>query len=222
MTALTGKVARIAVTAVTPTSSTDNAATLSSADDVTLSIDSTGKRHWVHNTTSLKLFEGASTANQKIGSVNYVEGIISLSTPGSTAATWTIDVETVTASYVGMGKAWTVNQTVDMRDHTSFSTSATDAQWRTVKPGLAGWTGTIERFAFLDPDSSTEVPGAAFFDRLIAGTETIVEFWTEFGTQNKLEGYAFVGSDGFAVAVDGDGSESVSLTGNGRLVLSTA
>ena len=123
---------------------------------------------------------------------------------------------------MGQGKSWSVNQTVDMRDQTTFSTTTGDSTWRTMKPGLAGWTATIDRFAFLDPDSSTEVPGAAFFDRLIAGTESIVEFWTEFDTQNKLEGYAYVDGDGFSVAVDGDGSESVSLTGNGPLYLSTA
>jgi hypothetical protein len=68
---------------------------------------------------------------------------------------------------------------------------------------------------------STDVPGAAFFDRLVAGTETIVELWTDYDTQNKLEGYAHISGDGFGSAVDGDGTESVSLTGNGLLALST-
>ena len=213
MAALTGKSARIAVTAATPTSSTDNAADLST-DGVTLPITSTGKRHWPNGTTSLVVAVGGTPTTDAF-SANYVSGIVTFSTPHSTSATYTIDVESLTASFVGQGQDWEASVNVDIRDHTAFSTGSTDAQWRTTKSGLSGGTVTINRFW-------GETTGPAFFDRLAAEQETIVELWTDFATQNKLEGFAWVSEDGFEVPIDGDAAESITLTINGQLYLSTA
>jgi len=213
MASLTGKVARIAVTAAAPTSSTDNAAVLST-DGVTLPITSTGKRHWPNNTTSLVVAVGG-TATTDAYTVNYVEGVVTFSTPHSTASTYTIDVETLTASFVGEGRDWSLRTDVDMRDHTAFSTGSTDTQWRTVKPGLAGGTVTINRFW-------GETTGPAFFDRLAANQDTIVELWTDHATRNKLEAFAWVSEDGFDVPLDGDAAEAITLTVNDQIYMSTA
>ena len=81
-------------------------------------------------------------------------------------------------------------------------------------PGITGGTVTIDRFAA----GST---GPAFFDRLAAGTETIVELWQDHATRNKLEGFAYVSGDGYTLPVAGDPGESVTLTLNGALSLTT-
>ena len=213
MAALTGKVARIRVTSATATSSTNNAADLST-DGVTLPITSTGKRHWPNNTTSLVVAIGG-TATTDDYSVNYVQGIVTFATAHSTSSVYTIDVESLSASYVGEGRNWTAETQTDMRDHTAFSTTTSDVTWRTMKPGLIGGTLSIDRFW-------GATTGPAFFDRLTAGTETIVELWTDQATRNKLEGFAYVSGDGFDVPVDADAGESVTLTLNGQLHRSTA
>lgn len=213
MAALTGKVARIAVTGSVASSSTDNAAELST-DGVTLPITSTGKRHWPNGTTSVKVAVGGTPTTDAFA-INPVSGIVTFSTPHSTASVYTIDVESLTASFVGLGKSWSVDVNNDMRDHTAFSTTTADVAWRTVEPGLNEGTVTIERFV----GSTT---GPAFFDRLAAETETIVELWQDSASRSKLEGYAYVSDDGFDVPVDGDAGESVTLTLNGNLYLSTA
>lgn len=212
MSSLTGKHGRVAVTAVTPSSSTDNAATLST-DGVTLSIDSTGKRHWPDGTTSLVVAIGGTPTTDDY-TADYVAGRVTFSTAHSTSATYTIDVESLTASFVGYTKSWEATINTDIRDQTVFSTSTADTQWRTHRPGLAGGTVSLERFV-------AETTGPAFFDRLAAGAQTIVELWTDYASATKLEGYAYVGEDGFALPVDGDATESVTLTLDKALSLST-
>ncbi len=141
-------------------------------------------------------------------------GQVTFSTAHSTGATYTIDVAAFTASFVGECQSWSASVNVDMRDHTVFSTSTSDAQWRTVAPGLAGGTVTLNRFW-------AATTGPAFFDRLAADARTVIELWADHDTRSKLEGYAFVGSDGFTVPVDGDAGEDVSLTLDGALNYTT-
>lgn len=212
MPTLTGKHARIAITSAVATSSTNNPATLST-DGLTLSIDSTGKRHWPQDTTSLVVAVGGTPTTDDY-TVNYVGGVVSFTTPHSTAAAYTIDVESLTASFVGNAKEWTVTSKMDLRDQTAFSTTTSDTVWRQYAVGLAGAEATIERFW-------GNTTGPAFFDRLAAGTQTIVELWQDYATRSKLEGYAYVGGDGFTVPVDGDPEETINLTFNGPLALST-
>jgi len=212
MASVTGKVARIAVTAAAATASTNNAADLST-DGQTLPITSTGRRHWPNDTTSLVVAIGG-TATTDAFTANYVQGIVSFSTPHSTASVYTIDVDYLTASFVGEGRDWEVQTDMDMRDHTVFSTTTADAQWRVVKPGLSGGTVSINRFW-------GETTGPAFFDRLAAQQDTIVELWIDHNTANKLEGFAWVDGDGFDIPVDGDVEEAVTLTFNGAIYNTT-
>ncbi len=210
MAALTGKVARIRITAATPVASTDNAATIAT-DGVTVSINSTALRHWsVAPTVAIN-----STATSDSFTSNLVSGVVTFSTPHSTADVYTLDVSALSGSYLGEGKNWSVQTSVDMRDRTVFSTSTADTAWRTVAPGLAGATVSIERFW-------GATTGPAFFDRIAAGQNTVVELWTDQATRHKLEGFAYVDGDGFTVPVDGDAGESVTLTVDGQLYLSTA
>jgi len=212
MASLTGRHGRVAVTSVTATSSTDNAAVLST-DGVTLTISSTGKRHWPQDTTSLVVAVGGTPTTDSF-TADYVAGVVSFTTPHSTSATYTIDVESFTASFVGYTKAWEATVDADIRDQTVFSTSTADTVWRSMTPGLIGGSVTLDRFI-------AETTGPAFFDRLAAGAQTVVELWQDYGTRSKLEGYAYVGEDGFELPVDGDAEESVTLTLDGALSLST-
>jgi hypothetical protein len=160
------------------------------------------------------VFEGAVNKTTDITDINYVQGKITLDTASSTSSTWTIDMEYLTSSYVGQGRSWTADVNTDILDVTAFSTSATDVQWRTVKPGLSEASVSIDRFW-------GESTGPAFFDRLAAGQETIVELWRDSTSRRKLEGWAYVAGDGFDVPYDDLASESVSLDIDGQLYTST-
>lgn len=184
-----------------------------STDGVTLTISSTGKRHWPQDTTSLVVAVGGTPTTDSF-TADYVAGVVSFTTPHSTSATYTIDVESFTASFVGYTKAWEATVDADIRDQTVFSTSTADTVWRSMTPGLIGGSVTLDRFI-------AETTGPAFFDRLAAGAQTVVELWQDYGTRSKLEGYAYVGEDGFELPVDGDAEESVTLTLDGALSLST-
>jgi len=210
MAALSGKVARIKATAATASASTNNAAAMST-DGQTLSITSTARRHWAAAPTVAI----GGTATTDSFATNLVQGVVTFTTPHSTASVYTLDVSALTASYVGEGRNWQVATETDMRDHTVFSTSTSDVQWRSVAPGLHGATVSIDRFW----GSTT---GPAFFDRMVANQDTVIELWTDQATRNKLEGYAYVDGDGFTVPVDGDAGEAVTLTVNGQLYRSTA
>ena len=214
MVAVTGKVARIRATAAAATSSTDNAATLST-DGVTLAIDSTARRHWNRATsTHIAVFEGATNRTTDIASINYVLGQVTLDTAHSTGSVWTIDCEYLTSSYVGEGREWTANIATDMLDQTTFSTTTSDVQWRTMKPGLSEANVSIERFW-------AGTTGPAFFDRLAASQDTVIELWRDQTSRQKLEGFAYVSADGFEVPIDESAAESVTLTVDGQLYNST-
>jgi hypothetical protein len=217
MAALSGKAARIRITSAAATSSTNNAATLST-DGVTLTIDSTAKRHWDRTlSTGLAVFQGAGdvTADLDATQTNYVQGIVSFSTPHSTAATYTIDVDAFTSSFLAFGRNWSADVTVDMGDVTTFSTTTGDPQWRSVQPNLSGAAVSIERLW----GSSTS---PAFFDRLNTEAALVVELVTDQSLTDKLEGYAYVSGDSFDVPVDGQESENVELMIDGQLYRSTA
>lgn len=214
MAAVTGKVARIRVTAATATSSTNNAATLST-NGLTLTIDSTSRRHWNRaSSTHVVVFEGAVNRTTDIAEINYVQGKVTFDTAHSTASAWTIDTEYLTSSYVGQGRNWSADVSVNMLDQTSFSTTTGDVQWRTTKPGLSEATVSIDRFW-------GETTGPAFFDRLASNQDTVVELWRDHASARKLEGFAYVSQDGFDVPIDESASEAVELTIDGQLYSST-
>jgi predicted secreted protein len=217
MAALSGKVAQIRLTAATATSSTDNAATLST-DGVTLTIDSTSLRHWNRaSSTHVQVFEAAVNRTTDIAEINYVQGKVTLDTAHSTGSVWTIDVETHTSSYLGAGREWELNTAIDMRDHTTFSTVSTaDAQWRTMRPGISGGDISISRFSLLGDSTS-----AAFMDRLELEQDTVVELIGNRATNRKFEAFAYVSDIGYASPVDGDVTEDVTLTVDGAIYQST-
>jgi hypothetical protein len=212
--AISGKAARIRYTAAAATSSTNNAATLST-DEVTLTINSSALRLWNNNNSSaLKIFEGATNRTTDIGIVRWPRGQLVLDQARSTAATWTIDVETYAASFLTGGKDWSLDVETNLLEDTSFSTSATDSKWRTMTPGLNGASASISRFAISDT-------GPPFTDRIIAGQNVIPEFVVDNSGGQRYLGYARVTRVSPSVDIDGLAEEGVDLVIDGPLYYST-
>ena len=216
---LVGGQARIKITGTTASSSTDNAATLSTSGLV-LSIDSTAKRHFNRATTThVKIFEDATNRTTDIASVNSVLGQVTLDQARSTSATWTMDVEHLPASYLGQANAWSIDVDVTMNDVTAFSTVASstgDIRFRKMLPGLAGADADLSRFAV------TGTTAAAFFDRLTSTQDLVLELVMDSNTRKKLEGFAYVSEDGYSAEIDGLAEEEVGFTFDDNVYLSTA
>ncbi len=223
MATVSGKAARIRYTSATATSSTDNACTRSTgagAANGYVQIDSTARRHWNrNNSTSIKLYVEAAGSTTLVGStqydVNFVWGRFDWRSGDPSTGTYTADVEFLTASYLGRAQAWTLDGEVDMLEDTSFSTSATDTQWRTFQPGLSQAEATLERFA------TTGTTGPLFFDRLNAGQDLLAELWLDSANRNKFEGFARVAGDGRATNIEELATEGVTLQFDDTLYYST-
>ena len=219
MATLVGGQARVKITGTTASSSTDNAATLSTSGLV-LTIDSTSKRHWNRaSSTHVVILEDATNRTTDIASINYVQGKVTLDQARSTSATWTIDVENLPASFVASAHAFTFDVDVEMLDITSFSTVASstgDIYWRDSTPGVAGATASLSRFA------AGGTTSAAFFDRLTSTQETVLELIMDSNTAAKFEGFAYVSEDGFSAAIEDLVEEEVGFTFDGTVYQSTA
>lgn len=214
---LVGGQARVKITGTTASSSTDNAATLSTSGLV-LSIDSTSKRHWNRaSSTHVVIFEGVTNRTSDIASINYVQGKVTLDQARSTSATWTVDVENMPGSYVASARAFSLDVDVDMNDITTFSTVASstgDIYWRSMLPGLAGAEASLSRFASL-------TTGPAFFDRLTSTQDTVLELVMDSNTAAKFEGFAYVSEEGFTSSIDDLAEEEVGFTFDGNVYQST-
>jgi hypothetical protein len=217
MAAISGKVSRIRVTSAAATNSTNEAATLST-DGVTLSIDSTAKRHWDRTSTMPSVFVSGATGsvNTDAKSINHVQGVVTFSTPHSTAATYTVDVDYLTSSYLAGGRNWSLDVNSNMIDVTAFSTSATDPKWRTYLPGLSDAEVSIERFYGAN---STAFP---FWDALNApSSNLIVELVPDNSAGERYEGFARVAGFSPSVEIDGTADEGVTLQVDGTLYYTT-
>ena len=212
MAAISGKVARIRHTATAATNSTNEASDLST-DGVTLSINSTAKRHWDRTSTALAIFVSGATGSDIIAdveSVNYVQGIVTFTTPHSTATTITIDVDYLTASYLAGGRNWSLTVDTNMLDVTAFSTSATDPKWRTFTPGLNAAGVSIERFY-------QESTAPVFWDALNAPSSNFIVELVPDGGGGRYEGFARVAQFSPSVEIDGTADEGVGLVFDGPL-----
>jgi len=216
MVSVSGKAGRVKITAAAATLSTNEAAVLST-DGVTLSITDTGKRAWSRTgTTRPDVFSGTTAVpSSQFTKVNKVQGIITFTTPHSTAPTYTVDISYHVSSFVGQTHEWSLDEETDMLDVTAFSTTTGVSSWRTFIPGLSQAEATLERFY-------GETTGPAFFDRLNTTQDLMLELWSDENTNAKLEGWAYVSGDGFAVSPSEADAESVTLQIDGQLYSSTA
>ena len=218
MAALSGKTAKIRITSIGGTASTDQAATRSTGAGTAtgrVQIDAVARRRWdiTLSSTAFKVFRGSSQQAATLYEINYVQGIFQWLTGDPTTGTYTVDVTWLTNSYMAGGREWEVTGEADMLDVTTFSTSTADKQWRDHIAGLSGWEATIDR---LHPSGST---GPVFYDHLNLESPLVGEFILT-GTQ-RFEGYCRVEADNMAAPIGGIITEGVTLRGFGPLYYST-
>ena len=219
MAALTGKSAKVKYTSVAYSTAAAEAFTSISGttDRTEFRITDTTKRHWTRDLPPVVLVN--STAHTDFV-FNPVQGKLSFTgTPLTTAesAQVTGTVYWLTASYMPWTRSWAADIDDTMHDVTTFSTSATDASWRTFQAGLQGATVDLGRIVPEAPGTTGYTP--LFFDRLNTGQDVIVEL--HLGSTYKLEAYAEVAGDGYQVPRDGLQEESVTLQVNGPMYFAT-
>lgn len=219
---VTGGQAKIRVSSLTGTSSTNNAATRSTGAGAAggyVQVDSTAKRHLDRNSTGHALYLTALGSTNLVSStaysINYVQGKFEWPA-GTDPATgvYTADVVAHTNTYLARGRSWQANFDVSMYDVTSFATSATGVVLqRSFAPGLTEGTVSITKFI------SSGDTGPLFFDRLNLEADYIIELITD-GT-NRFEGYGLTSVDNIDVGVDQVTVESVEFMLDGPLYWST-
>lgn len=216
MAAIQGKLARVRYTAATPTSSTDQAATLA-ADDLSVTINATGRRRW-DQTAGSSAFAVALDGTP-VGSSEYTilhgKGTFQFSTAHS-AGTWTIDCPWLATSYLGLCQQFGVEQNVDMLDVTGFSTGASGAQWRAFRPGLSDATVTLSKIV-----DSTGSTGPVMIDRQALNLPFYLELILNSTDQAGYVCYGYVQSDGLNVDVGDRVGENVTFRVSGPMWYTT-
>lgn len=216
MAALSGKVAKVKITAITPTSSTGEATTKLSTGKYQIT-DYT-KRHWDRETTGLPVvYVNTTQRTADEYAIDPVNGIIQFSpstlTTGSVPVT--VDVHYVTASYLGQARSWSAEIETDMHDVTAFATSTGDgAVWRSFTPGLSGGSITLDRLV------STGSTGPEFYDRLNLNQDVVVEL--HMRDFEHLVGYGWVENDNWDVPIDEQETEEVTIRLDGALYYTTS
>jgi len=219
MVALTGKAAKVKVTSASYSTAAGEAFTSLSAttDRTEFRITDGTKRHWTQAVPPVVLVN--STAHTDFV-YNPVQGKLTFTgTPLTTAesAQVTATVYWVTASYLPWTREWSADFDTDMSDITSFSTTASDVQWRTYTPGLSGGSIDLGRIV---AGPSTAVP--QFFDRLNVGQDVITELSVvASGTTYKVEAYAQVADVGYQTDIASEVTESVTLQVTGQMFYAT-
>ena len=215
MTVLSGKVAKVKITAITPTSATGETFTKLSTGKYQIT-DYT-KRHWDRQTTGLPSVYVATTLH---GAADYavdpVNGIIQFSPTSITTGTVavTADIHYVAASYLGRTHAWSAEMETNMFDVTAFNTSTGSRTWRSFTPGLTEGTVTLSRHV----DSSST--GPEFFDRLNLSNDVLVEL--HMNDFDHLAGYGWIEADNWDVPIDDMESEEITIKLDGPLYYSTS
>jgi hypothetical protein len=218
MPALSGKVAKVKVTAVTPTSSTDNATTKLSSG--VYQITNVGRRHIDREATAAPVVTVNSTIHSSTRySINYVEGIFTWAASSQTtgAATVLVDHGYLTASYLGQTKQWSADINTEMNDVTAFATAAaSNAQWRTIQPGLSDGTVTLSRFH--STATSTEEP--TFFDRLNLGNSVVIDCHMQ--DFERLVGFGYVEQEASVDDIESPLEETVTIRLDGPMYYTTS
>lgn len=220
MPAIQGKMARIRLTAATPTSSTNQAATLA-AGGVNLTINATGRRRWEQASSNIVVV-GATTGTPYAASayaIDYAVGRVRFGTAQSTATTYTLDVPWYATSYLTYAKAFTVSASVDMLECTAFSTGASGAQARTYLPGLTNVDVTVSRFMPGGTAAGTTAP--VILDRALLNSPFYLELIINSTDQGGYVGYGHVSAVQGSESVDQIAAEEISFKVTGPLYYTT-
>lgn len=219
MAALSGKGAKVKITAVTPTSSTGEATTKLSSGKYQVT-DYT-KRHWDRETTgAVKVYVNTTLRTADEYAVDPVNGIVQFSPTSLTtgAVPVTLDVHYVTASYLAQARAWTADIETEMHDVTAFNTSTGDRTWRSFTPGLSEGSVTLDRL--VSTGSTTLGYPVEFYDRLNLNNDVVVELHTR--DFEHLVGYGWVETDNWNAPIDEQETEEVTIRLDGALYYSTS
>jgi hypothetical protein len=219
MAAIAGKSAKIRTTSILTTSSTDNAATITTGAGTGVSsvqIDATGRRHWDRGSTATPSLYLNSTLvpSSDIASINPVQGVITLDNSRTSTGTWTIDMRFLTTTYLAGGKSWDLDWDTNMYDTTAFSTTTGNVQWRTFVPGLSGGSVSISRLT-----STGGTTGPLVYDHMNLQNDVVVELVTD--AANHYEAYGWYDSLGVTADIDSLTVESIDITIDGDLYFST-
>jgi len=213
--ALSGKNAKIKITAITPTSSTGEAFTKLSTGKY--QITDITKRHWDRNTTGLPIVYVNTTARTAGEyTVDPVNGIIQFSPTSLTtgAVPVTADIHYRAASYLGQANRWTVEMETDVQDVTSFATSTGTKTWRDFQPNLTQGTVTIDRFW---KSSST---GPEWYDRINLNSDLVVDLYAR--EYDHWRAYGWIETDTLETPIDDPVTDSVTIRLDGPLYYTTS
>jgi hypothetical protein len=217
MAAISGHKAAVKVTSAAVTTSTNQAATLSSGDAVTLQINAVAQRHWDDSSTSHpKVYDHSVSTGTALSStlytINYVQGKVVFKAVRSTANTYMMDVQYVTASSWANANQWSMNVDQPILDATVFGST-----WREGQPGLrtAGVSlGGFWNVAGVSTDANA-------FEYIDTDTKVILELHPESG-EYMYEAYAWVTGDQVQASVDSLVGESIEFTVDGPMYSSTS
>lgn len=215
MAAISGKIARVGMTAAVPTSSTNQAATLA-VGGINLTINATGRRRWAVESSNIAVFAGATQVASSDYVVDYPIGRVRFDSARSTAVTYTLDVPWLATSYIGQTKAWTADITISQMDCTAFSTGASGASWRTYKPGLTDANITLSRFV-----DSTGATGPIMVDRQMLNSPFYLDLIVNATDQGRYVGYGRIAGIQTDVKVDDLAMEQVTFKPSGEMYWTT-
>jgi hypothetical protein len=200
---LAGRNADVRITALTPTTSTGEAASLSS-DGLYVSLDASTRRHWDPDSTPT-LYLNSTAVSSTAYAVNHVQGRFQFSSTQSTG-TYTADVEYLATSQVAGGREWALNIEADMFEVSTFGSSG----WKEFQPNLNGATISIGKY-WTD---------GTFMDYMTADNPRFVVEMVPLNassTSARYEGFARVASDQPAASVDAIVGETINLVVDGQL-----
>jgi hypothetical protein len=216
MGSISGKLARVRYTAATPTSSTNQAATLA-AGGINLTINATGRRRWDPESTLLRVYGASTSAAYDSTSyvVDYPIGRVRFSTAHSTSVTYTVDVPWLATSYLGQTRSWTMETRVDMLDCTAFSTGSSGRQFRSYVPGLSDVSVTLGRLF------NSSATGPVMVDRALLDSPFYLELVLNSTDQAGFVCYGRVQTDAFAEDAADLAKETVTFKPTGQVYYTT-
>lgn len=214
MAGISGKKARIKMTAQTATTDASEATSLVGGTTSAYQINDATKRHLARSVVPT-IKDGVTTIASSDVSIDYVRGIATMSTSASGAVTFN-DFSFLTASYLANATQWTLSASVDALDITAFSTTATDPKFKSFVAGQSQATANLSRFI---PVPTTSDP--TFYDILNLDGEVVLELFPS-DTHGHWEAFARITDNTPTAGVSDIITEGVTFQIDGPLYYSTS
>lgn len=117
----------------TATSAAGEACTLVSGK--TYQIDATTKRIW-DRSTSVVVYDNAVDKTAEVASINYLFGKVTFKSTYTVTGPVTVDVDYFPVTAVGSARGFTLTQTADAIDNTTYAVAQSNSGYRTHESGL--------------------------------------------------------------------------------------